>query len=111
MPNDGFLCQVMSFIYAFDTPTGVCPSLHVAYSMGIASVWMKKEDAPKVWKTFVVIMTIMISISVTFVKQHSAVDIIAAIPVGMFAEFIVYGKSRPISNHMKKRMQESSMWQ
>ena len=109
MPNDGFLCQVMSFIYAFDTPTGVCPSLHVAYSMGIASVWMKKEDAPKVWKTFVVIMTIMISISVTFVKQHSAVDIMAAIPVGMFAEYIVYGKSRPISNHLKKRMQESSM--
>lgn len=108
MPNDGFLCQVMSFIYAFDTPTGVCPSLHVAYSMGIASVWSKKEDAPKAWKIFVLIMTAMISVSVAFVKQHSVVDIAAAIPVGLLAEYVVYGKWKPISNGLKKRMQESS---
>ena len=36
--NDNFLTRCVSFLYAFDTNTGICPSLHVAYSLGIASV-------------------------------------------------------------------------
>ena len=34
--RDNFLTRLMAFIYSFDTSTGVCPSLHVAYSIGIA---------------------------------------------------------------------------
>lgn len=94
MPRDNFFCRVMAFIYAFDTPTGVCPSLHVAYSMGIASVWCKKKDAPKAWRAFVVIVVCCISISVAFVKQHSCVDILTALPVGLLAEYLVYGKTK-----------------
>lgn len=93
MPDDNFLCSVMSFIYAFDTPTGVFPSLHVAYSMGIASAWCKNRKYPLLWKIFVVISAILISISVVFVKQHSALDIIAAIPVGMLAEYLVFRRT------------------
>ena len=92
MPNEGFLCKLMKFIYAFDTPTGVCPSLHVAYSMGIASVWGKYKDGALSWRIFVIAVAIMISISVLFVKQHSFIDVLAAIPVGLIAEHIVYGK-------------------
>lgn len=103
MPHDNFLCGLMSFIYAFDTPTGVCPSLHVAYSMGIASVWCKYRKAPLSWKIFVVASTIMISISVTFVKQHSAVDVLTAIPVGMLAEYLVYNRYSRARRKMAKR--------
>lgn len=92
MPRDNFLCDLMAFIYAFDTPTGVCPSLHVAYSLGIASVWCRYRKAPDAWKAFVVVSVILISISVVFVKQHSVIDIAAAIPVGMLAEYLLYGK-------------------
>jgi membrane-associated phospholipid phosphatase len=92
MPHTNFLCSLMSFIYAFDTPTGVCPSLHVAYSLGIATVWCKYSKASKWWKAFVVISVIMICISVMFVKQHSFIDVVAAIPVGVIAYILVYGK-------------------
>ena len=45
------LCtMILGFLYTFDTPTGVCPSLHVAYSLGIGSVWLKKMDASPIWK-------------------------------------------------------------
>ena len=101
-PRDNFLTHVMAFIYAFDTPTGVCPSLHVAYSMGIASVWLKYKPAPKAWKAFVVFSVVMISISVAFVKQHSVIDIVAALPVGMLAEFLIYGK--PASGKTKVQL-------
>jgi membrane-associated phospholipid phosphatase len=92
MPHDNFLCDLMRFIYMFDTPTGVCPSLHVAYSLGIGTVWCKSERAPKWWKAFVVLSVIMISISVMFVKQHSFIDVAAAVPVGIIAYILVYGK-------------------
>ena len=83
----------MAFIYDFDTSTGVCPSLHVAYSLGIASAWRKNADAPVGVKVFVIIAAAFICVSICFVKQHSALDALAALPVCLLAEGIVYGKS------------------
>ncbi len=92
MPRDNFFCRLAEFIYWFDTPTGVFPSLHVAYSIGIASVWVKNKKTPFLWKLFVVFACIMISISVMFVKQHSALDVALALPLGMVAEHVVFGR-------------------
>lgn len=92
--RDNFFTRVMAFIYDFDTSTGVCPSLHVAYSVGIASVWLKDRLAPVWWKCFVVLSAVTISAATCFVKQHSAVDVLAAVPVCILAEFIVYWKKR-----------------
>jgi membrane-associated phospholipid phosphatase len=103
MPRDNFLCDLASFIYAFDTPTGVCPSLHVAYSMGIASVWAKNRKATDPFKVFVIISTVLISISVVFVKQHSVLDIIAAVPVGMIAEYLIYGRTHAARRRLIRR--------
>jgi len=89
-PRDNFLTHVMAFIYRFDTPTGVCPSLHVAYSLGMASVWSKCRKANVWWKAFVVIAAAVISIATAFVKQHSVVDIFAALPLGVLAEILTF---------------------
>ena len=88
--RDNFLTRLMAFIYTVDTSTGVCPSLHVAYSLGIASTWLKKKDASRFAKVFVTVLVFFICISVAFVKQHSVVDIFAAIPLGILAEFLVF---------------------
>lgn len=89
--RDNFLTRCVAFLYAFDTNTGVCPSLHVAYSLGIASVWLKKRDASVLWKVFVVIAVILICLSTAFIKQHSVLDGVAAIPVCLLAEAIAFG--------------------
>lgn len=88
--NDNFLTQCIAFIYSVDTNTGVCPSLHVAYSLGIASVWTKEKGAHPAWKAFVVFAVVMICLSTMFIKQHSAVGFFAAIPVCLIAEGFVY---------------------
>ena len=88
--RDNVLTWLMGIIYAFDTSTGVCPSLHVAYSLGIASTWLKRKDSHWVTKTFVTVLVVGICISVAFVKQHSVVDIIAALPLGLLAEYLVF---------------------
>ena len=89
-PRENFLTDIISLIYTFDTNTGVCPSLHCAYSIGIASVWLKAKDVSKWWKGFVVITVALICMSTMFIKQHSAVDFFAALPVCVIAEILVF---------------------
>ena len=84
-----FFTWVLSLIYTFDTPTGVCPSLHVAYSMGIASTWLGDRRASPPFKVFVTASAVVISLSTMFVKQHSAVDVIAAVGLGILTEIAV----------------------
>ena len=91
--NDNVLTRLMGIIYAADTNTGVCPSLHVAYSLGSASTWLKDREAPTWAKVVVVIFVFFVCISVSFTKQHSVVDIFAAIPLCILAELIAFEKS------------------
>ena len=93
-PRENILTQLVGIIYSADTNTGVCPSLHVAYSLGIASTWLREKSASKGWKVFVAVMVAMVCVSVAFVKQHSVVDIFAAIPVCLFAEWFVFFRRR-----------------
>ena len=91
-PRQNFLTWVMGIIYGFDTNTGVCPSLHVAYSIGIASVWLRQKEVRPVWRGLIALLCALISISTAFVKQHSVLDILAALPLGLLAEVLVYGR-------------------
>ena len=93
-PRDNVLTQLMGFIYTVDTNTGVCPSLHVGYSLGIASTWLREKSVPKAFRVLIVVWAAMICLSVAFVKQHSVVDIFAAIPMCAFAEWFVFHRKK-----------------
>lgn len=90
--RNNIFTYIMSLLYSADTNTGVCPSLHVAYSIGIASVWLKEKSALVPVKIFITLFCISVCLSVAFVKQHSVLDIYAAIPLCLLAELIVFGK-------------------
>jgi len=89
-PRDNFLTDVVAFIQAFDTNTNVCPSLHVGYSLGIASTWLREKSASVSTKIFVVTAVIIICLSTMFIKQHSVIDFFAAIPMCVFADLVVF---------------------
>ena len=91
-PRENILTALMSFIYTFDTSTGVCPSLHVGYSMAILSVTSKDPFLSKGLKAFLTFFIVMICAAVCFVKQHSAVDVFAALIMCFFIEIALYGK-------------------
>jgi hypothetical protein len=91
--RDNLFTQTMAFIYSFDTSTGVCPSLHAAYSFGVCSTVLKDRLVSQAGKWGVCLFTLMVCLAVCFVKQHSALDVAAAIPLGLLAETIAYGKS------------------
>lgn len=89
-PRDNFLTDIVALLYAFDTNTGVCPSLHCAYSIGIASVWIRERDIKPGIKISIALLCLLICISTCFIKQHSFVDFIAALPVCLLAELLVF---------------------
>ncbi len=89
--RDNIFTRCVGLLYSFDTSTNVCPSLHVAYSLGLVSVWMRDRSRGRAWKVFVVIAVILICLSTAFIKQHSVLDAAAAVPVCLLAEFISYG--------------------
>ena len=89
-PRDNLLTRGVALLYALDTNTGVCPSLHVAYSLGIASVWTKQKEAKLWWKAFVVVAVVIICLSTAFLKQHSVVDALVAVPICLGAEWYLY---------------------
>ncbi len=91
-PRDNIFTDIVALLYSLDTDTNVCPSLHVGYSIGIASVWLKEKGARCVTKAFVVITCILVCLSTMFIKQHSAIDAFAAIFMCVFAELFVFGK-------------------
>lgn len=89
-PRDNFCTDIVALLYAFDTSTGVCPSLHCAYSIGIASVWLKEKDEPLALRLAVTAFCGLICISTAFIKQHSVLDFFAALPVCLLAEILVF---------------------
>jgi membrane-associated phospholipid phosphatase len=91
-PRQNAFTWLLGIIYGFDTPTGVCPSLHVAYSVGILSVALKDRDLSGWLKAALAVVVVLICMAVCFVKQHSFVDVLAALPVCLIAEIAVFGK-------------------
>lgn len=92
LPRENVFCWILRIIYDFDTPTGVFPSLHVAYSVAILSVAWKDRELSRVWKIALFLFTVAVSFAVCFVKQHSALDVASALPVCLVAEVLVFGK-------------------
>ncbi|MBP3587659.1 MAG: phosphatase PAP2 family protein [Clostridia bacterium] len=92
--RENLLTWGTGLLYQLDTNTGVCPSLHVAYSLGIASVWCKQKTTSVLWRGFVIFAVVLICLSTMFLKQHSAIDVLAAIPTALLAEWFVF-RRRP----------------
>ncbi len=90
--RDNVFSSLLGFIYSIDTPTGVCPSLHVGYSLALLSVWLKKKDFGIVFKFVMTIWVGVICISVCFVKQHSFTDVWTAALMCLAIEMVLYGK-------------------
>jgi len=90
LTSDNFCTDIIMLLYSFDTNTGVCPSLHCAYSIGIASVWLKEKDVSVLLRAGIAVFCAVICVSTMFIKQHSVLDFVAALPICLLAEILVF---------------------
>ncbi|MGN0998362.1 MAG: phosphatase PAP2 family protein [Faecousia sp.] len=93
--RDNFLTRFMARFYILDTSTNVCPSLHVIGSMMVVfAAWNTKRFQTVPWIIAFTAVGILISISTVFLKQHSVLDILVAIPICILTYFLCYGHGK-----------------
>ncbi len=84
------LARWVKAFYDFDTNTNVCPSIHVLGSFAVTfSGWNSKRYCTVFWRIFFMISGILISLSTVMIKQHSIIDVFAALVIcGLVYPFV-----------------------
>lgn len=94
VPGDGVASALVRLLYWSDTPTNVLPSGHV---IGAASVVFACRYSPAARKTrwvspLCLLLAVLITASTMFIKQHSALDVLAALAMCPPLYLAVYGR-------------------
>lgn len=93
-PRDNPLIRFLYYFYQFDTNTNVCPSLHV---VGSVAVWLTSRRISRFqtmgWRVAFGVAAILICLSTMFLKQHSVLDVLAAIPICLVAYTFSFRRS------------------
>lgn len=79
--DGGFFNGWMRFLYAVDSPTNLCPSLHVVISYICWRCTMDCRKIPKWYQWFNLFFLILVCFSILLVKQHFVLDIVVAVIV------------------------------
>ena len=90
--RDNFFTRIVALLYSVDTNTNVCPSEHVIGSLAyLAAAFHTKSLRSPGKLTVITLLALGTSFSTVFLKQHSFVDVVAALPVCAVAYVMVYG--------------------
>lgn len=101
--RDNALTQFMYYFYQFDTNTNVCPSLHVVGTLAaLGAGWNAKGLQTTGWRIFFVVAAVLVCLSTVFLKQHSVIDLIVALPICLVAHAICYHDKVRVSRSKQK---------
>lgn len=77
----GFLASCINTLRGVDTPTNVCPSIHVSSTVGICMVLMRSKELKRFrkLKVFSAVLGVAICMSTVVLDQHSIIDVICGI--------------------------------
>ena len=90
-PRENLLTAIVGGLYAFDTNTNVCPSIHVLGSVAVCLAGLHSKRLKSMgWRLFFIISALLISLSTVFLKQHSIIDVFAALVLSAVAYPLVY---------------------
>lgn len=96
--RDNILTRFMAKFYVMDTNTNVCPSIHVigSFACMFSGLRCKHFQKPGM-KILFVAAALLISASTVFLKQHSIIDVVAALPVCACGYLLAFGKKKNIA--------------
>ncbi len=83
--RDNLLTRFMAAFYRFDTNTNVCPSIHVIGSLAVLFTALDCRRLGAASKAGIAVLAVLMSLSTVFLKQHSLIDVAAALPVCLLA--------------------------
>lgn len=92
-PRDNLLTEAVKLLYRADTNTNVFPSEHAigAIAVLLAAVHTRWLRSPG---RLIIVSAVMllVCLSTVFLKQHSVLDVIAAVPICILAYWLCYHK-------------------
>ena len=95
--RDNIATRVVQMIYAADSPPrNVMPSMHVSVSWALmfAVLQSKPLKGRYILKAAAVIMSILISLSTVFIKQHSVLDVFAGVATAILVSLAVFAAEK-----------------
>ncbi len=93
--RDNFLTRFMAAFYRYDTNTNVCPSIHVLGSFAVQFASLDTKRFRTIgWQVFFIGTTLLICLSTVHLKQHSVLDVFAALPLCAIGYFLFYRKKK-----------------
>lgn len=105
-PRSNLLTEAVELLYGMDTNTNVCPSEHVIGSAGFFLAVCHAEGAGRGQKRMAAVAAILTGSATVFLKQHSLVDVLAALPVcaiGWLAAFVPVEKPWKVTRTLYRR--------
>lgn len=75
--RDNWCSKLVALVRSADTPTNVCPSIHVSSTLAVhwAAMQYKKFHYPKLTRSLSFLLALSICASTVLLKQHSIVDV------------------------------------
>ena len=105
--RNNLLTRLTGLIYAADTNTNVSPSMHVLGTLAATfALWNTDRFRTKQGHAALAVITVLICVSTVFVKQHSVLDIIAALPISAVAWLICFRRKE---RHSKKKRERGAV--
>lgn len=92
-PRDNILTKIVGLLYTIDTNTNVFPSEHAIGALAVLAAAINTKSLRSPGKiTGFAILAVLISVSTVFLKQHSILDVFAALPICAVAYWFCYRK-------------------
>lgn len=105
--GDGVFSVLVAWLYSIDTPTNVCPSIHVINTLGVHYCICKSEKLSE--KKGVIALSfcvmVLINLSTMFIKQHSVIDVLA----GTASAFIIGALINAVERQRQKGIKISNI--
>lgn len=94
MPRDNICTRLVASLYRSDTPTNLCPSIHVFNTL-VVMIAVHRCTANRVarnpgYRGMMYVMGVLIILSTMFIKQHSVFDVVCAFMTCGVSYFAVY---------------------
>ena len=108
--RDNIFVRLVQMIYCNDTSTNVVPSIHAYNSIVVMIAALKSEKVlTKNWqKKTCCVISVLIVLSTVFVKQHSVLDVFAAMALAWAGYQLFYKKPETVSERIQLRMKGST---
>ncbi len=108
--RDNVLTHFVALFYTFDTNTNVCPSIHVLGTLAVfGGAYRAKGLTSAGIRILSGIIALSICLSTVFMKQHSVIDVFAALPITLFAVLVCRVGSRKKEDRTPAPAQEEDM--